>query len=79
MMVARYDEDHDVMHLFFPPIEPAYDEEVEPGIFLAVAEPSGRVVEAAVLDFSRRDPAELRRVLPQEVDVDSLLARTHSR
>ncbi|MGQ9533041.1 MAG: DUF2283 domain-containing protein [Desulfotomaculales bacterium] len=78
MMVVRYDEEHDVMHLFFPPTELAYDEEVEPGIFLAISELSGRVVEAAVLDFSRREPAELQRVLPPNVDVDSLFAQVRA-
>lgn len=77
MTVARYDRDHDVMHLFIPPMEPAYDEEVKPGIFVAKSEPGERVVEVIVLDFSRRKPGELRDVLPPEVDVDALFAQAN--
>lgn len=74
MMEARYDREHDVMHVFLPPIEPADDEEVVPGVFVSTSEATGRVVEVHILDFSRRSPQALRQILPPAVDVDRLVA-----
>jgi hypothetical protein len=51
--VAKYDADHDVLHLFFGEMEFAWDNEVEPGVVLQEAMSDGHHAGATILGYAK--------------------------
>lgn len=60
----KYDEAHDVLHVFLPPEVPWVGDELLPGVIVKRAEKDDRIVGAIVFDFSRRDKKILLELLP---------------
>lgn len=62
---VKYDADHDVLHVFFPPYAPSFDDEEYPGVIIRRSLIDERITGLKVLDFIQRDPGELKIILPQ--------------
>lgn len=62
---VKYDINHDVLHVFFRPYTPSYDDEEFPGIIVKRDELDERVTGLVVLDFMKRSSKELRTLLPK--------------
>jgi hypothetical protein len=61
---AKYDEKHDVLHLFFSPVVPGDDEEIYPGVFVRRSEIDERISGIVILDYSKRSKKLLEELLP---------------
>jgi DNA repair photolyase len=61
---AKYDSRHDVLHVFLAPSRPYYDDEDFPGIIIKRAEDDASTVGLTILDFTKRDSAQLSYALP---------------
>lgn len=61
----KYDAEHDVLHIFFPPFVPSVDDEEYPGIIIRRSLIDERITGLVILDFSRRNSKELANILPQ--------------
>lgn len=62
---VKYDQRHDVMHVFLSTGEPAFDDEDYPGIIIRRSMKNDKVIGITILDFSKRTKAELGRSLPK--------------
>lgn len=62
---VKYDADHDVLHIFFPPFVPSFDDEEYPGIIIRRSVTDERITGLTILDFSKRNPQELESLLPE--------------
>jgi hypothetical protein len=61
----KYDLDHDVLHIFFPPASPSVDDEEYPGIIVKHSVEDERITGVVILDFSKRSDRELGTYLPR--------------
>ncbi|MBA4542014.1 DUF2283 domain-containing protein [Thermoactinomyces daqus] len=41
---VRYDEEHDVLYIFFGSVAPGYEDEVYPGVFLRKSEETDEII-----------------------------------
>lgn len=62
---VKYDVDHDVLHVFFPPSVPSFDDEELPGIIIKRSANDERITGLVILDYSKRDGYFLKNVLPR--------------
>lgn len=63
--IAKYDFNHDILHVFFKPYSPSYDDEEFPGIIIKRSEIDESITGLVILDFSKRTPRELKMLLPK--------------
>lgn len=61
---AKYDEKHDVLHLFFSRVMPGDDEEIYPGVFVRRSETDERISGVVIFDYSKRSKRLLEELLP---------------
>jgi hypothetical protein len=61
---GKYDSAHDVMHLFFPPMEPSLDDEHYPGVIVRRSAVDDRIVGVVIGDYSKRRHEELKQQIP---------------
>ncbi|WP_338826306.1 hypothetical protein MTBGP_11140 [Moorella thermoacetica] len=62
---VKYDQDHDILHVFFYPEELSVDDEDYPGIVIRRSIKDDRVTGIMIMDYSRRSKDLLRTVLPR--------------
>lgn len=60
----RYDRGNDVMHVYFPPSAPSYDDEDYPGIVVRRSMTDERITGVTLLSYSRISRDVLTVVLP---------------
>jgi hypothetical protein len=61
---AKYDERHDVLHVFLAPTKSYWGDEDYPGIFFERAVDDDSTIGLVILDFKKRDEESLRSKLP---------------
>ncbi|MBX6396520.1 MAG: DUF2283 domain-containing protein [Alicyclobacillaceae bacterium] len=74
---VRYDADHDVLHVYFPPLDLADDEEDFPGIIIRRSVHDDRIIGLVIMDYSKRDKKFLEAVLPRYDFSDIRINRAH--
>lgn len=62
---TKYDERHDVLHVFFPPYALAFDDEDYPGVIIKRAAKDGRIIGLVILDYKKRSKKDLNVILPE--------------
>ena len=60
----KYDEDHDVLHVFFPPFAPSFDDEEYPGVIIKRSAIDERITGITILDF-KKNKEIAKKILPQ--------------
>jgi len=61
---AKYDNQHDVLHVMFPPADLSIDDEDFPGIIVRRSVRDDRITGLTILDFSKRKEF-LKEYLPR--------------
>lgn len=60
----KYDDNHDVLHVYFHPVGFSTDDEEYPGIVIRRAVNDNHVTGLVIMDFSKRDKNSLEQLLP---------------
>lgn len=62
--LEKYDQTHDVLHVYFPPTAPSYDDEVYPGIVIRKSMHDERITGITILGLQKFSMDLLRVILP---------------
>jgi DNA repair photolyase len=62
---AKYDDRHDVLHVFLAPSRPYCDDEDFLGVFIKRAEDDASTIGLVILDFEKRSRDQLSQFLPE--------------
>ena len=61
---TKYDQAHDVLHVFFPPYALAFDDEEYPGVIIKRSTMDDRITGLIILNYKKRSRKELDIILP---------------
>jgi hypothetical protein len=60
----KYDDEHDVLHIFFPPYAPSYDDEEYPGIIIKRSVTDERITGFVIIDY-KKNKVIAQKLYPQ--------------
>ncbi|KYO66898.1 hypothetical protein [Thermovenabulum gondwanense] len=67
-IVYDYDNNYDILNIYIDKPIPAVAEEIYPGVYLFIDDPTDNVIGASILDYSKRDKKYIRKILPFDID-----------
>jgi len=66
---VKYNQGHDTLHIYFPPVESSYDDEIVNGIIIRRSIVDERIIGVTILDLNKYNLKVLSSLLPF-VDVE---------
>ncbi|MEK3749436.1 DUF2283 domain-containing protein [Paenibacillus sp. FSL E2-8871] len=74
----RYDDEHDVMYVFFGRPQMGSEEEVAPGIYLRISDETEEIIGIVITDFKSRTKKDYL-ALPFSIDLTSIFPENNSK
>jgi hypothetical protein len=68
----KYDDEHDVLHLFFGESKVSSVDELAPGIFVRFADDDDSITGAIIMDYRARNKKQLQNIIPVNVNFNSI-------
>lgn len=73
----KYDNDHDVLHLFFGEPRVSYADEIVPGVVIRYADEDDSITGAIIMDYRSRNKKDLKMIFPININFKLISNKIH--
>jgi hypothetical protein len=71
-LTFKYDNEHDVLHLFIGESKVSYADELEPGVFVRFSDDDDSLTGVIIMGYQRRDKNALQKCLPININFNNI-------
>ncbi|NDK00575.1 DUF2283 domain-containing protein [Bacillus subtilis] len=71
-MRFTYDNDHDILYLYFGEPKVSYEDETAPGVFLSLSEDNDTLTGLIIMDFKKKNTNEIQNHIPININFSKL-------